>query len=129
MTIEQLIQMYQARRENIWEEMQQGTPEYDTIRGEWLTLNYVMSNLAIVKAGYDARFTFEQFENHYMETVQMFRDNAIVNIENAESNYLRQAYCDGYLTAIDSLIKAFDHSTRSYLMRNGGMASDLSDQE
>ena len=128
MTIEQLIEMYQARREKAWEEMQQGTPEYDTIRGEWLTLNYVMSNLAIVKAGYDARFTFEQFENHFMKTVQMFRDNAIVNMENNESNYLRQAYCDGYLTAIDSLLKAFDHSARSYLMRKGDK-NDLSDQE
>lgn len=129
MTIQQLIEMYQARREKALEEMKQGTTEYDTIRGEWLTLNYVMSNLAIVKAGYDARFTFEQFENDYMKTVEMFKDNAIVNMENNESNYIRQAYCDGYLTAIDYLTKAFDHSARSYLMRNGGMASDLSDQE
>jgi hypothetical protein len=128
MTIEQLIEMYQARREKIWEEMQQGTPEYDTIRSEWLTLNYVMSNLAIVKAGYDAKFTFEQFENHYMETVQMFKENAIVNIENNQSNYMRQAYCDGYLTAIDSLTKAFDHSARAYLMRKDDK-NDLSDQE
>jgi len=128
MTIDQLIEMYQTRREKIWEEIQQGTPEYDTIRSEWLTLNYVMSNLAIVKAGYDARFTFEQFENHFMETVQMLKDNAIVNMENNESNYLRQAYCDGYLTAIDSLIKAFDHSARSYLMRKDDK-NDLSDQK
>lgn len=128
MTIDQLIEMYQARREKALEEMEQGTPEYDTIRGEWLALNYVMSNLAIVKAGYDARFTFEQFENHYMETVQMFKDNAIVNMENNQSNYMRQAYCDGYLTAIDSLTKAFDHSARSYLMRRDEK-NDLSDQE
>lgn len=128
MTIEQLIEMYQARREKAWEKMQQGTPDYDLIYGEYLTLNYVISNLAIIQARNNARFTFEQFENHYMETVQMFKDNAIVNMENNESNYLRQAYCDGYLTAIDSLTKAFDHSARFYLMRKDEK-NDLSDQE
>lgn len=129
MTIEQLIEMYQARREKAIEELKEGTFERYVIQGEIMTLNNVIFDLNYVKAGYDARFTFEQFENHYMETVQMFKDNAIVNMENNQSNYMRQAYCDGYLTAIDSLSKAFDHSARAYLMRDGGMASDLSDQE
>lgn len=128
MTIEELIEMYQTRREKAWEEMQQGTTDYDLIHGEYLTLNYVISNLAIIQAGNNARLTFEQFENDYMEMVQIFKDNAIINMDESELNYIRQAYCDGYLTAIDSLTKAFDHSARSHLMRRSGK-NDLSDQK
>jgi hypothetical protein len=82
-------------------------------------LKRVCETLRTIKKGGEIimKFSFEEFEKHFLETVQMFEENAIANMENHESNYLRQAYCDGYLTAINSIKSAFDHSAKVYLMR------------
>lgn len=135
MTIEQLIKFYEDRREELWKEMQKGSTETNIHDSEWLIKNCewlmlydVIRKIKIVKLRQDSRYTFEQFEKHFMQTIEMFKDNSLKYIDKSETN-LSTTYHDGYLQAMETVIKAFKHSSNFYLMENGGMASDLSDQE
>ena len=132
MNLQNLLLKYHDQKEKLWDVMLDkvvDTTEYELIRAEWLTLNRIVSDLAICKAERDARYTFNDFEMNFMETVNMFRDNAEVNAEQAGSNFSYMMYTQGYLQALDSIIKAFDHSARQYSMRKEVTLDDLSDQK
>lgn len=135
MTIEQLLKFYEQRREELWKEMQKGSTETNIHDSEWLIKNCewlmlydVIRKIKIVKLRQDSKYTFEQFESHFMQTIEMFKDNSLKYIDKSETN-LSTTYHVGYLQAMETVIKAFNHSSNFYLMQNGGMASDLSDQE
>lgn len=135
MTIEQLIKFYEQRREILNEEMQKGSKETIVHDSEWLIKNCewlilydVIRKLSIIKLRENSKYTFDQFESHFMQTLEMFKENSLEYIDQSAMN-LSTTYHVGYLQAIQTVIKAFNYSSNLYLMKNGGMASDLSDQE
>ena len=85
MTIEQLIKKYQIVRESIDDAMilsEENSIDYEIYFQKWLVYNNLITDLVLIKSKNDSKFTFEQFENHFMEKVQMFKENAIVNMKN-----------------------------------------------